>query len=88
MSSNFTISVNSIRSFFLEKENDMAKKYTKVEIEALLLIYQNHGNIFYINGFDIEAEFYALTGIVRKSGPLYMAYWRYTKGQYDHLLAS
>lgn len=66
----------------------MGKPYSATEIRAIELIYQRHGNILYVNDFDIEAEFYALTGIKRKSGPLYMAFWRYTKGYYDDLLAS
>ncbi len=79
----------SFRSSFLEKgEKYMNRKYTKDEIKALQFIYRTHRRIFYVNNFDIESEFYALTGVDRKSGPLYMAYWRYTKGQYDQLLAS
>lgn len=66
----------------------MGKKYSKKELGALQAIFQRHGNILYVNNFDIEAEFYTLTGIERKSGPLYMAFWRYTKGYYNDLLAS
>lgn len=65
----------------------MGKRYSKQEILALIDISEKYGNIFYINEFDIEQEFYLRTGNARKSGPLYMAFWRTRNGYYDHLMA-
>lgn len=61
-------------------------KYTNDEIQALIKIYNKHGYIKYINNYDIEKEFFALTGKFRRSGTLYMAFWRYKQGKYDHLI--
>jgi len=64
----------------------MSQKYSKQELIALKNLVQNHGSILYVNDFDIEQEFYNLTGVKRKSGPLYMAAWRLENGRYDHIL--
>lgn len=64
----------------------MGIRYSKEELEALKKISENHGLIHYCNEFDIEQEFFDMTGKRRKSGPLYMAAWRINKGVYDHIL--
>lgn len=64
----------------------MSTRYSKVELQALKTISENHGSIQYCNEYDIEQEFFEMTGKQRKSGPLYMAAWRIDKGVYDHIL--
>jgi len=49
---------------------------------------KKYGNINYYLAAEIEAEYFAETGIHRASGALYMASWRLEKGYYDHLLKS
>jgi len=61
----------------------MRKKYSKEELLALKQLMEKHGSISYVNNFNIEEEFFEITGIKRKSGPLYMASWRLKKGIYN-----
>lgn len=64
---------------------DMRKKFTKEEILAIREIYYKYGYIKYINDYDIEHEYFTLTGNYRSSGTIYMAHWRDRKGIYNHL---
>lgn len=61
------------------------KRYSKMELHALSSLIETHGHIVYDNNFDIEGEFYDLTGSRRASGSLYMCAWRIEKGYYAHL---
>ncbi|WP_028973252.1 hypothetical protein [Spirochaeta cellobiosiphila] len=64
----------------------MATKYTQREIWAIREIAQKHGSICYVNDYNLEKEYFDLTNIDRKSGAIYMAYWRMQQGKYDHYL--
>jgi hypothetical protein len=60
----------------------MGKKYTDSELRALRFLRQKYGHITYCEPAQLEAEFFALTGTHRSSGPLYMAAWRLEHGRY------
>lgn len=66
----------------------MAHSYTKLELEALQTIAasQPDGCLTYQRPVDLETRFYSLTGSPRRHGPLYMAWWRMSKGRYDDIL--
>jgi hypothetical protein len=64
----------------------MRKPYSVEELNVLIKLKQKHGGISYYKPAEIEAEFFAETGIHRASGALYMASWRIDHGYYDHLL--
>ena len=66
----------------------MYPPYSKLELITLQKMKQKYGNISYYLAAEIEAEYFAETGVHRASGALYMALWRLEKGYYDHLLKS
>jgi hypothetical protein len=66
----------------------MARKYTPFELRMLRSLMQKYGHITYYTPAQLEAEFFALTGSYRASGPLYMAAWRIEHGHYDRILAN
>jgi len=66
----------------------MYRPYSKFELITLQKMKKKYGNINYYLAAEIEAEYFAETGIHRASGALYMASWRLEKGYYDHLLKS
>lgn len=66
----------------------MYNRYTKFELITLQKMKQKYGCLNYYKAAEIEAEFFAETGVHRASGALYMASWRLEKGYYDHLLIS
>jgi len=66
----------------------MNNPYSKFELMTLQRMKQKYGNISYYSAAEIEAEYFAVTGVHRASGALYMASWRLENGYYDHLLKS
>jgi hypothetical protein len=64
----------------------MRRAYSEKELEALQELIQRHGHLTYCSPTKLEEEFFELTGIRRRSGPLYMAAWRLEKGYYNRVL--
>lgn len=64
----------------------MSKRYTRAELQSLIMIEEMYGQITYQNPSLIEELFLKETGVFRSSGCLYMAMWRIKNGFYDHIL--
>lgn len=66
----------------------MRHRYSTRELKALRFLLDKYGSMSYIIPQDLESEYYALTGVVRAHGCLYMAAWRMEKGYYDSVLSA
>lgn len=64
----------------------MRRRWTRDQILAIIDIETHYGPLTYQLPAEVEYLFFLRTGIHRKSGIIYMAYWRYRKGDYDQLL--
>jgi hypothetical protein len=66
----------------------MGHPYSTGELRALRFLVEKYGDLTYILPRNIEIEYYALTGVMRAHGCLYMAAWRLKNGYYDARLSA
>jgi hypothetical protein len=60
--------------------------FSRLELEALIAIESEYGQITYQQPMMLEQLFLERTGRFRASGCLYMAMWRIKQGKYNHKL--
>lgn len=66
----------------------MGKRYSKRELQALVEIEKEFGQVTYSVPIMLEDAFFNKTGNHRPSGCLYMCLWRIKRGDYDGILYS
>ena len=64
----------------------MAQPYSTKEILAIKDLTEENGHMNYHQWDQKRDEYVEITGVPRNSAALYMAAWRYERGQYDHMI--
>lgn len=64
----------------------MGQKYSKKEILDIKYLIEKYGHMNYHQWAQTHDEYVEMTGVDRDSAALYMAAWRYERGQYDHMI--